>query len=447
VISATLVLAALSGTPALAAAPASARLAVTPEDIRTTPTTILAERLVDRLRRECDEAGAPGTGAAPAEGARLVMMVPEAVMASIARFGFLNQHETLTTGGFDKLEERFEAEQELAMARLPYDLHGRELLPKYAFLDAPDRGLGRFLLPRRYGEVAVVFKKSVNARATWTYADTLDFSRRAGRFDRGGEGNPVLARTFSYRRKPGDHNRCVNYCEAQIWGELNLGDVEYLMIPPGAKVPAGAATARLPVYRYSVPTSTAAAGAPARTLVYARGTRVKVPAVETLPTSLEFRGMPQLQGVRSSFEEMRLPDDQAVRRLAESKDPGERLRLTGVLASRVKNARVREALKTALAGDDPTVRSLALYGLSDSPWTDFKPILLVSAKDADWRVRAAVAALAAEHRTEPEVAAALAAMTADARRRGEDPREDRAADELEWLSRADRPWLCAAPAR
>ncbi|MBI3565197.1 MAG: hypothetical protein HY079_08380, partial [Elusimicrobia bacterium] len=300
-------------SPPAGAASASARLAVTPQEIRTVPTRELARALVARVRRECDEAEPAGAGPAPAAGARLVMMVPAKVFPAIARFGFLNRHQTRTTGGFDRLEERLEAEQELAMARLPYDLHGRELLPKYAFLDAPDRGLGRFLLPSRYGEVGVVFKTEVAERATWTYADTLDFSRRTGRVGRGGPANPVLPHTFAYRRRPGDRNRCVNYCEAQIWGELRLDDVDYLMIPEGAPVPAGAATARLAVYRYSVPKSTAAAGAPARTLVYRRGARVSLPAGdEKLPDSLEFRAMPELAGLRESFEEARLTDEQAL---------------------------------------------------------------------------------------------------------------------------------------
>lgn len=334
------------------------------------------------------------------------------------------------------------------MARLPYDLHGRELLPKYAFLDAPDRGLGRFLLPTRYGEVAVVFKKEVSQRATWTYADTLDHSRRAGRYDRGGDANPALAHTFSYRRKPGDRQRCVNYCEAQIWGELNLGDVEYLMIPPGARVPAGAATARLPVYRYTVPVSTAADGAPARTLVYLRGAKVRVSqAPERLPTSAEYRAMPELQGLRGSFEEARASDEDAAGRLAASKDPDERLRLTGVLAARVKLAPVRDALRQAFRSDDPAVRALALYGLSDLPWEQFKSSLVAAAKDPDWRVQTAAAALAETHRDDADVAGALSALAEDARRRAADPREDRAADVLEWLSRPDRPRLCSALAR
>lgn len=425
---------------------ASARLAVTPEEVRTTPTRDLARALVARLRRECDEADPSGAGEPPAAGGRLVMTVPAKVFASIARFGFLNQHQTRTTGGFDRLEERFEAEQGLAMARLPYDLKGRELLPKYAFLDAPDRGLGRFLLPKRYGEVAVVFKTEVAERATWTYADTLDFSRRAGRFDRGGAANPVLPHTFAYRRRAGERLRCVNYCEAQIWGELRLDDVDYVMVPNGAPVPAGAAG--LAVYRYSVPASTAAAGAPARTLVYRRGARVRPPAgAQSLPDAAEFRAMPELAGLRESFEEARLTDEKAAVRLSSATAPEERLRLAGLLAARAKSETVVAALKEAARGPDAAARAVALLGLSELPWAEFAPILLGAAKDDDWRVQAAFAALAAEHLGRPETAAAAAELEAAARERARDPRDDRSGDVLEWLSRADRPRLCAPPAR
>lgn len=434
-----------SGPASAADSPAAPRLSVTPEEIRTTPTRELAERLVARVRRECDEAEGGGSGPAPAAGARLVMMVPLDKFPSIARFGFLNEHLT-RTAGFDRLAERFEAEQELALARLPYDLHGRELLPKHALLDAPDRGLGRFLLPKRYGEVAVVFKKDVAKRATWTYADSLDFSRRSR--DRGGDADPVLPRTFSYRRKRKDANRCVSYCEAQIWGELNLGDVDYLMIPKGAKVPAGAATARLKVYRYSVPKSTSAAGAPERTAVYVRGAEVRVStAPESLPASADYRAMPDLQGLRASFEEARLTDEEAVKRLAASKDADERLRLTGALAARVKKPVVLDALERELKAAEPGVRAQALYGLSEAPWDRFKPFLLSALRDPDRTVRVEAIALAADRRGDADVDAALAALKADAEARAQDPRDDRALDELEWLSRPDRPRLCGPPGR
>ena len=434
----------LLAAPARAAAP-SALLAVTPEEIRTTPTRVLAEAVVARVRRECDEAG-PAAGEAPAAGARLVMMVPAKVFPAIARFGFLNRHQTGTTGGEDRLAERFEEEQELAMARLPYDLKGRELLPKYAFLDAPDRGLGRFLLPRRYGEVAVVFKSSTAARATWTYADSLDFSRRDGRADLG-PSNPVLPHTLSYRRRAGDRQRCVNYCEAQIWGELRLDDVDYVMIPEGAPVPRGAARAGLAVYRYSVPKSTAAAGAPARTLVYRRGARVKTARDEELPSDAEFRAMPELAGLRDAFAEARLTDEQAAARLNESRDPAERLRLTGTLAARRKTPPVNGALSLAFRDADPSVRSVALHGLMEAPETVVAVLLGQAARDPDWRVRVSAAALSADFRSDPAVAAARDALKADSERRLADPADDRAAVVLEWLSRADRPRLCAAPSR
>ena len=48
---------------------------------------------------------------------------------------------------------------ELAMARLPYSERGRELLPKYAVLNVKKSGFGTFLLPERYGSVAIVLER------------------------------------------------------------------------------------------------------------------------------------------------------------------------------------------------------------------------------------------------------------------------------------------------
>ncbi|MDE2144115.1 MAG: hypothetical protein KGJ84_17035, partial [Elusimicrobia bacterium] len=190
-----------------------------------------------RLHRFCDLAGVPDPGGRrPGPDFDLIMMVPHEVLDSIVRYGFLNQHQTLTTGGFDRLSARFAAEQELAMLRLPYDSKGRELLPKYAVLNIRRPGYGAFSLPARYGDVAVVFKTEVRSRTTWTYADSLDYSRTTGRFAAGGAANPVLPHTLEYPGKAADRNVCGNYCEAQIWGKLSWADVDYVMISTAGAV-------------------------------------------------------------------------------------------------------------------------------------------------------------------------------------------------------------------
>jgi len=124
------------------------RLVLSPDEARAMDTRTLAELIVARLHRECDLADAPAAGEkALGDDAEMIMMVPARLFGAIARDGFLNQHQTGTTGGQHRESDRFEAEQELAMLRLPFDAKGRELLPKYAVLDIKKSGLGTYHLP------------------------------------------------------------------------------------------------------------------------------------------------------------------------------------------------------------------------------------------------------------------------------------------------------------
>ena len=320
------------------------RFYIAPDEIRTLDTRTLAKLLVDRIHRECDLAGAPASGEKVlGDDAELIMMVPARLLEAIARDGFLNQHQTGSTGGHRRESDRFEAEQELAMLRLPLAGRSLELLPKYAVLDVKKPDLGAYRLPTQYGSVAIVFKREVSERATWTYADSLDFSQKSGRFDAGGPNNPVLARTFLYERKKGDRNRCGNYCEGQIWGKLTFDDVAYAMVRDSEPVPDALTRAYIPVYAYAVPDSTTAVVDAGRTAQYVRG---------------------------------------AVR--------------TG--ASTV--ASVPPLLEPAL------VEPLPLFSQSERPWNEFKPRLLEGLDAAPGPLISAIA-LAADHRDDPDVAARL----------------------------------------
>jgi 2-polyprenyl-6-hydroxyphenyl methylase/3-demethylubiquinone-9 3-methyltransferase len=395
------------GRAAAATAPAPSlqhRLAVSPDEARALDTRTLAELIVGRIRRECESSGAAALG----EGARLIVMVPAGALESIARDGFLNQHQTLTTGGHRRERDRFEAEQELAMLRLPFGFKGRELLPKYAVVDAPGGDVGQFRLPTRYGDVAVVFKPEVAARATWTYADSLDFSRKTGRYDRGGSGNPVLARTFAYARKKEDVNRCGNYCEAQIWGELSLRDAAYVMIRDSEPVPAAAARLGLSVRRYAADDKKTAAFTDAAEANYLR-----------------------------QRDESRLSDEAlvaAVERSTEAADAGgfsPRQRLLGELAARPKNTAVVAELEKLFASPDEQTRALALYGLSERGWPELKPKLLAALDAPAGPLLISAVAFAADHQDDPEIAARLEAL-----------RKSPASDATEWVERALKNRLC-----
>ncbi|HEX4046983.1 MAG TPA: hypothetical protein VH309_04075 [Elusimicrobiota bacterium] len=407
---ASLVLSLVLAVPGRAAPAAELRhrLYIGSEESRALDTRTLAALIVERVHRECDLAEASSSGESVlGDDAAMIMMVPPGKFDAIASQGFLNQHQTRTTGGQHRESDRFEAEQELAMLRLPFGAKGRELLPKYAVLDAKNDGLGTYRLPTQYGSVAVVFKKEVSARATWTYADSLDYSRKTGRFDAGGAGNPVLARTFLYERKKGDRDRCGNYCEAQIWGKLTLDDVDYVMIKSSEPVPRAVAERGIPVYDYSVPDSTSAVVDPSRTAQYVRGALRHASEAAAAAGSA-----PSKTGTRGGFSP--------------------RQRLTGELAERPKSPAAARALEDAFASADDGTRALALYGLSELPWERFKPFLLEGLGAEPGSLLISAVAFAADHRGDADVAARLDRL-----------RRAPASVATEWLERLDEPLLCS----
>lgn len=397
------------------------RFYVSPAEIRNLDTRTLGELLVQRLQTECDLAGTAASGGkAVGDDADLIMMVQARTLASIAKYGFLNQHATLTTQGVYRIPDRFEAEQELAMIRLPYSHKGKELLPKYA-LFVPNRAdVGSFPLPTRYGEAAVVFKKAVMKRATWTYADSSDFRFLAGRFNRGGAANPVLTRTALYRRKPEDKNTCGNYCEAQIWGKLSFEDVDYLMLREGEPAAPELLELGVPVYRFS-PSTAVPAGYTRGELLAPRGpSRARVETAAALE--------PAIKNHLKDRERASLPDGDLIARAPYS------LSDMGDLAARPKSPAVIRALEAAWKSSDADARSLSLYGLSELPWADFKPFLLDGLKEKNPLINVEAIAFAAEHLDDPEVTRLLD----DLRRRQE-------RDLLvtsDWLDRPGKPRSC-----
>lgn len=403
---------------ACAASQLKHRFYVAPDEIRALDTRTLAELLVQRLHRECDLAGSSGVIGSPVgDDSEIVMMVPPETVPFISRHGFLNQHQTLTTQGVYAIPARFEAEQELAMIRLPYSHKAKELLPKYALLIARRPDFGEFPLPTRYGSVAVVFKKEVMKRATWTYADSSDFHFQAGRFNIGGVDNPVLTHTGLYRRKPGDSNKCGNYCEALIWGKLTLEDVDFLMIRDTEPVTAAMLESGLKIYRYSSP-----AGAPSH---YVRGVIVSSGAVkrgsETTPSLAVKNYLLDAERAATSDAEIAAKGPLS---------PPE----VGELGARPKSAIVVRELTQAMKSKDPWTRSLALYGLGELPWEEFRPHLLSGLKDPSPIVNTEAIAFAAEHQYDAEVSRLLGEL------------KHRSARELlqtsDWLDRMHKPRIC-----
>ncbi len=383
--------------------PAIVGLSLSAEEVRSADPRALARAIVARIKTDCDDAQAPVGPSPLGAGVRISVMVPAAALGSIAEFGLRNQHETASGGGKIAPAVRFEAEQELAMLRLPYGARGRALLPKYAFLSS--EALGNPSPPTRYGGVELVLKSEVESRATWTYADSLDFWRRAGLYEPEGEANSVLPHSFSYRRRPRDHNSCVNYCEAQIWGPVTLDDVAYAVVPEGVTVPAS----------------------------FSRRTRI----VRGPRAAADARAAP-VDGLRRGLAQAALSDAQLIAAVAASSG-SELGRLAGDLSERPSTLAIRAAFARLSKSRDALAREIALYGLASGPWEQFKPHLLVALRDDEPAVVIEAAALALPRRSESEVAEALKSLRAGLGR-FEDSDRRRIA---EWLDRMTAPALCA----
>lgn len=331
------------------------------------------------------------------------------------------------------------------MLRLPYSHQGRKLLPKYALLDLKRSDMGTYPLPSRYGGAAVVFKRKVLGRATWTYADSLDFSQKTGRFGQGGWANPVLPRTARYRRKNSDRNACVNYCEAQIWGELTLDDVDYIMVRDTEPVHSEVIATGLPIYRFSIPTSSTAAVLPGRMALYTRGERVSAGRMQR---KQESSAVATPAGIEESAESASLTDAELARRYsvetgtAPSGVMPRRLRLLGEISARPKSEVIVRALEDAMHSGDAAARSLALYGLSEMPTRYFKPHLLAALGDSSPVVVIEAVALASELLTDPEVVTALNSLKQGISQRRQNPSDKDASDIQEWLDRLDKTSLC-----
>jgi hypothetical protein len=414
-----ILLLALSGTvPAAEPAPAlKHRFYIAPDEIRALDSRTLAKLLVERIHRECDLADAPPAGEKVlGDDTEMIMMVPSGLFDAIERKGFLNQHQTRTTGGQHRETDRFEAEQELAMLRLPFG--ALELLPKYAVLDVQKSGLGTYPLPTQYGGVAVVFKAGVSERATWTYADSLDYSQKSGRFDTGGANNPVLARTFLYERKKEDRNRCGNYCEAQIWGKLSLDDVAYAMVRDSEPVPDALARAGIPVYDYSVPDSTSAVVDANRTAQYIRGALRHIKPSRILPAPAEPSNSSSgaiertLLAVEGEFTVGQM--------------------LLGLYVIGQSSPTKADGLEKKFASGDARTREFVLYGLSELPWAEFKPRLLESLDVAPGPLLISAVAVAADHQDDADVSARLERL-----------RRAPASPASEWVERLTKTSLCS----
>lgn len=202
---------------------------VSPDEFNKLSSREIAELLIKRNHRECDEIRGAKEGVALEEESDIMMYVPSAAFAAIEKYGFHNQHVTRTTSGANTREGRYNSEVQFPGMILGYNSKTKDLLPKYAALNIQKDSAGYTKgSADYYGDVIIVFKPDVKKRTTWTNRDSLGTVPFRG---------SVVTNTLKFKDKKEDPVECWGYCEAQVWGDLDLSDVEYAMIGPGGSVP------------------------------------------------------------------------------------------------------------------------------------------------------------------------------------------------------------------
>lgn len=160
------------------------------------------------------------------EDAEPLMAFGAGNLSAIIQKGFLNQHQTRTTGGSRNLDNRQSTENrffQLALEQAWVDDSNsivNFLRPKYAFGHYKKSYPGlTHEFHYQYGNVHVAFKNVVKKRTTITNSDSLGFTG-------------VYVETF-FQPDPKDmldRSTGQYYREAQIWGRLTIQDVAYFLV-------------------------------------------------------------------------------------------------------------------------------------------------------------------------------------------------------------------------
>lgn len=214
---------------------------ISPEELRTLSSKEIGERIVERIAAQCDHVRGGATGKTMGEESDIMMFVPSGVLEGIEQYGFQNQHVTRTTKGCNCREDRYAAEAELSGLMVGYGPKAKEVLPKYSALSINKKGkLDGGGDASNYGDTIFMFKEDVKKRTTWTIKDSLATAPYRG---------SRVVNSLGFKDKGDDPMKCEwLYCEAQIWGGLDLSDVDYVMIKPGAEVPEVLKRNNIPVY-------------------------------------------------------------------------------------------------------------------------------------------------------------------------------------------------------
>ena len=160
------------------------------------------------------------------EDSELQMAFPSSLFDKIVANGFLNQHQTIHSGGRLDRRGRTKREDEMMGLKLqePYlpdpSDPANMVRPKYGFFTLPkveaDRNPMGEMAHTEYGDVFAVFGNHIKDRTTFSFHDSINVSP-----------NEVKTLAAKINNPP---TQSANYMEAQIWGELTLADVKYFIV-------------------------------------------------------------------------------------------------------------------------------------------------------------------------------------------------------------------------
>jgi hypothetical protein len=230
------------------------------DDYKKYSSDLIAASLVERMH-DWDERAA--NVAQPSfdyqSGTLLQMKFNDNEVTSILKSGFLNQHQIGHSDGLYSPARRAQVEDSLIGVHLESQYQpGVEnpvngVRPKYSFLafDNDPDGQHYAHFSRDYGNIVAVFKDEIKDRTTFTPVDSLVSVEHLG---------SVKSYTTAYRSAQPIKKITIakdfgDYWEAQIWGQLSVGDVSYFLVNcPGDQPVAASSLATLektniPVYQ------------------------------------------------------------------------------------------------------------------------------------------------------------------------------------------------------
>jgi hypothetical protein len=158
----------------------------------------------------------------------------------IIKNGFLNQHQTGTSGGLvgeEIPQRRAHAEDSILGLKIEKTYNAEltnpwhELRPKYAYYTLPNysASMDAQTYTWRYGDTIAVLKRNILKRTTFSNGDSLD-ALHAFKIHRGESGNDVRFHSSSSVLAPETSFRSNSYYEAQVWGKITITDVDYFLV-------------------------------------------------------------------------------------------------------------------------------------------------------------------------------------------------------------------------